>query len=263
MVKHILFLLAFLSAINTAVAQKHRRARHLNPAHAGAGLVLDTRFLNLANGDSITTFTGRAASENATASGTARPTYTAAAQGGAPAATFDGSTDVMTLSGTQFVRTDGAFFVLAVYKVASDAGSFPTIVASVNDQSETWRTFASSNSNYNDQAFGANSANWTRQRFTVSAYGAWHLVAITYNGSGATTAANYSAATDGASKSISASSPFASDTTAAGAFGAQANGNNKFKGDIGCVSVGRASLSASLLRRLTHAAAFSWKLPSS
>jgi hypothetical protein len=75
----------------------HRRARHLNPSHAGASLVLDSRYITgLSDGDAISTWSDRSGNANdATSTGTVRPTYKAAIQGGQPVVRFDGVDDYL------------------------------------------------------------------------------------------------------------------------------------------------------------------------
>jgi hypothetical protein len=84
----------------------HRRARHLNPIHAGALISIDSRFLTGTNGSALATWAGRAGqSGNFTSSGTNQPTYNTNKNGGNPAVTFDGSNDIMTRSGSAGNRT--------------------------------------------------------------------------------------------------------------------------------------------------------------
>jgi len=84
----------------------HRRARHLNPIHAGALISVDSRFLSGTNGSSVSTWSGRAGqSGDFTASGTNQPTYNTGKNGGNPAVTFDGSNDIMTRNGSAGNRT--------------------------------------------------------------------------------------------------------------------------------------------------------------
>lgn len=84
----------------------HRRARHLNPIHAGALICIDSRFLSSTNGASLSTWPGRAGQTgDFTSSGTNRPTYNTGKNGGNPAVTFDGSNSIMTRSGSAGNRT--------------------------------------------------------------------------------------------------------------------------------------------------------------
>lgn len=75
----------------------HRRARHLNPASAGAAMALDSRFITgLSDGDPVSTWSDRGGSANSvTQSGTARPTFETNDQGGQPVLLFDGSDDFL------------------------------------------------------------------------------------------------------------------------------------------------------------------------
>ena len=83
----------------------HRRARHLNPKHAGATVVLDSRFMSgFANGDAVSSWTGRT-SVNATSTLTLRPTYQSGSSdmiGGNPVVKFDGSNDKMEIDSSAY-----------------------------------------------------------------------------------------------------------------------------------------------------------------
>ena len=78
------------------------RHRHFNPAHAGAKMVLDSRFIGgLNDGDAVTTWSDRSSNGNdVTSSGTARPSYQTAELGGQPSVRFDGNDDQMERVGT-------------------------------------------------------------------------------------------------------------------------------------------------------------------
>lgn len=70
----------------------HRRARHLNPVQLGAALAIDARFLTLANGASVATWTGRPGSVSATqSSAPAQPTFQTSVLKGQPVVRFSGA----------------------------------------------------------------------------------------------------------------------------------------------------------------------------
>lgn len=72
-----------------------RRQRHFNPGSAGASIAFDSRFVTgLNNNDAVTTWSDRTINgNNATGSGTTRPTYQTAQQGGNAVIRFDGTDD--------------------------------------------------------------------------------------------------------------------------------------------------------------------------
>jgi len=100
----------------------HRRARHLNPIHAGALISVDSRFLSGTAGSALSTWSGRAGqSGNFTASGTAQPIYNTNKNGGNPAVTFDGTNDVMTRSGSTGNRTLAQCTIIVGARVSGTA----------------------------------------------------------------------------------------------------------------------------------------------
>jgi hypothetical protein len=73
------------------------RSRHLNAKHAGATVVLDSRFITgVSDGVAVTTWTSRSGSNNATTfTENTKPLFKARVQGGNPAVQFDGMDDLM------------------------------------------------------------------------------------------------------------------------------------------------------------------------
>lgn len=79
----------------------HRRARHINQKHAGAGVVLDARRLSgLSDGNSVTTWDDESGNSwNAgQSSSTLKPVYKVNVQGGQPGVLFDGVDDIMNIT---------------------------------------------------------------------------------------------------------------------------------------------------------------------
>lgn len=79
----------------------HRRARHINQQSAGAGLVLDARRVTgLTDGNAVSTWSDASGNgwDAAQASSTLRPTYKVNVQGGQPGILFDGTDDILTIA---------------------------------------------------------------------------------------------------------------------------------------------------------------------
>jgi len=98
---------------------------HFNPAHAGATVALDARFLTgLADGDSVGTWTGRGAT-SPTASGSDRPTYKTAIVSGQPVVRFSGS-NILSASNPNVGVSSCS--VVAVFSTSSYPESAATVV---------------------------------------------------------------------------------------------------------------------------------------
>jgi len=239
----------------------NRRVRHLKSSSFGAAICLDSRFLALADNDPVATFTDVSNNgQSATASGTARPTFRTGIQGGNPVVRFDGTNNKMNLSTNRFITTAITWTLLVVSKVDATAGSFPAVFTTKTDLTQNWRIIASNNGSYSDFSFGSNSTSLGQLKFTASAYGTWHILAIRYNGSGAWQSLNYSAYVEGSAKTISNAGAFGADSSSPGAVGAEAGGGNKLKGDIGYISLIQTNISDPLLKRLQNSLAFTWKM---
>jgi hypothetical protein len=95
------------------------RHRHLNQRHAGAGIVLDARYINQADNTAVSTWSDRSgngfdASQSTPAN---QPTFQTAEIGGNPIVSFDGSNDNLTMSGAvAYLKNVGYGLLVAVVK---------------------------------------------------------------------------------------------------------------------------------------------------
>lgn len=101
MITRLFIALFCLSTLSEAGVVSSRRARHVNPRHAGATLALDARFITgLNDGDAVSTWADRSGSANDATQGTAlnRPLYRTGTSGinRTPAVVFDGSNDFLS-----------------------------------------------------------------------------------------------------------------------------------------------------------------------
>lgn len=218
------------------------RQRHFNPAHAGCKIALDSRFLSLSNNDLVSTWSARSpASLSPTASGGVRPTYLTNIINGNPAIRFLGS--------QYFINT-----------VESVSGPRTVIAVAANRR-------ASLNSTSVDGVFslgqGGNATVGSLDAATFNGFGSATQRRVTFgspNRKNGGTSINlnldeYCIASGNTSQTI---------TRAGFLIGAQREqfGTIVFfsQQDILLVAVAQPQLSLDLIRRLEHAAAFSFKI---
>lgn len=101
----------------------HRRARHLNARHAGAGLVFDARRITgLADGNSITTWNDSSGNgwDAGQSNSALKPLYKVDVQGGQPGVLFDGTNDIMTITAGGALAYSQNKGYLSIFGVARD-----------------------------------------------------------------------------------------------------------------------------------------------
>lgn len=95
----------------------HRRSRHINPAQAGAQVALDARFITgQADNTTLQTWTSRAVATITASQSTvgSRPTYRNPSINGQPALVFDGSDDCYDFGAAALALTNGANSISAL-----------------------------------------------------------------------------------------------------------------------------------------------------
>jgi hypothetical protein len=217
----------------------------LNPAHAGCKIALDSRFLSLSNNDLVDAWSARSpASLSPTASGGVRPTYLTNILNGNPAIRFLGGQDFTntteSLSGARTV------IGVAANRRTSLSGNFldPVVAAGwAGNGGVGWFEATSFN--------GFSSATQRRVQFGSD---------NRKNGSTSSTDLNLNEYFIGSGNSTQ------TITVAGFVIGAQRTSNgvipNGFRSlsDILLVAVAQPQLSRDLIRRIEHAAAFSFKI---
>jgi hypothetical protein len=245
------------------------RQRHLNPAHAGAGIVLDSRFINQADGSSVITWTDRSPNgRNATQSTAAsQPTFETNELNGNPVVSFDGSNDILSLTSvaSDYLNNVGYGAIVAVVKDRS-----PT--TGDNDHQVM---YFSRNGSASQFRFGLGTRGGGLNVFRA---GARRLDADAFTGASVTSNSNYNILTavgnfsDGTialqvnnKQEASANLPSSgntsatnSDAVAIGGVSGADFGDNPMNAAL--LLAFNASLSAALLNRIHRSAAFSFKI---
>lgn len=246
-----------------------RRARHFNPAHAGANSCYDARFLALADNAAVADWTDRSANARTAsqASSGNRPVYKTAVQGGSPIVRFDGLNDQLLTSS---------------YALPAAASLVSAAKADAWQQTATYRPIAT-------HAY-TSAADATRGiGFCYLAPAAvldWLQYDALFIGSGYNTASTPKAiapTTSGTNfrvistvlgantaRAYSNGSNISSRKEATGAIqarteefvigGKKGTTSEAWDGDIGCLSYFHSEISDALRKRTEHAAAFAWKI---
>lgn len=245
-----------------------RRARHLNARHAGAGLVLDARRLTgLNDGDAVSTWADVSGNGwDATSSSTQRPLYKTSIQGGQPVLRFDGSNDILSCAAAgakDYTKDKGYIYAFFVLK-----DSAPTSGDSNHEVLFISTTAFASRTTVRSRHGGVSQLVFTGRRLdadiiitTASAGDASSFctaVARQVTSSGVASISKSGAVT--ATSAFASSGNTSNTTSAFFNIGSGSAGGSRLNGDIGFLSIIASQLSASLIKRLDHSAAFSFKI---
>ena len=244
-----------------------RRARHLNARHAGAGLVLDARRLTgLNDGDAVSTWADVSGNGwNATGTSTARPLYKTAIQGGQPVLRFDGSNDYMSISSVgakDYSKNVEQFCIISIAKQSisgADANNNLIYFSNVTGSARAgiFLKLTSDGSYSVARRLDADSFSASASAGVCSSFSVVRSTILFSSGSHK--AAKNSIETS--STALSGSSSSSNSTSFEISIGSSSSGaSSRLNGDIGAIYAFNSTLASSLVRRLEHSAAFSFKI---
>jgi hypothetical protein len=236
-----------------------RRCRHLNMGAAGMGLHLDPRFISgVSNGAAISTWNDRSPNaNNATESGSTRPTYQTAAQGGSPVVRFaEASSQKMTCGSSAFSGANQRVLI-AAYK-STGTGSFVHNICGESNLEVpgTWfmmqaRTIGATGDPYIAGYFADTTNNATTPD------NQWKVATAAWDGSSMFARKN-GVQVDVTTQSLNTvNTPFRIGYTFA------TLAVEFHDGDIGTIAAGQRSYSLPIVKRIEHSIAYSYKLPCS
>ena len=240
----------------------HRRARHFNAKDVGASGVYDTRFISgLSNNDTVSTWSSRTGTNNATQSVLAnRPIYITNRLNGNPVVQFDGSNDYLTFS-----RFDAsqAWTIAVVYRnVGTATYQGVILVRQSSTNYDRLSLLINNTTDYGPVGVGSNApAGWGKGGSVRE--GQWRIVFGEWIGGGYDGSTYYRAYDDGAQLTLAnmnVGGINANLTSSIGCSTSDVAYTNFWNGFMGSVSFGFTTLSESLRKRVTHAAAFSFKI---
>lgn len=161
------------------------------------------------NGSAITTWVnkGSISTTMTQASSTRRPTYATNAINGLGVVRFSRSPNVQFLADSAngaIMPSTGAFTVIWLAKLASLSGAYAYAFTLYSPSTTAPALFYSSSATYNDFLWGAQSG-WANLNCASSISpltGSFHSIEYAYNGSGKTTAGNFSCRTNGTTRTL-------------------------------------------------------------
>jgi hypothetical protein len=226
------------------------RHRHFNPAHAGASLVLDARYINQSDNTAVSTWADRSGngSDATQATGAFQPTFQTAEQGGNGVVRFDGSNDFLVLPSLT-LGANWAFF--AAFKIADVVNSNRAIFGPSNSFGQHLEllqlgiTSRPSIVRLNNGERNSAANRW----FSDNVFGITTMVM----------GANFSGFLNGTAITLlfTNSATIAAAVYAIGRY--YTNGFNSAP-DFACLTIMTVTPNQSLRRRLEHASAFSFKI---
>lgn len=231
------------------------RQRHFNARDAGASGVYDARFISgLANDATVGTWSSRTNSNDATQSTEAnKPLYKTNQLNGNPVVQYDGSNDQLT-----FAKLDAtSAWVLIVVK-RTGANTFQNVI-SIQKVAGTAHTFQLGLHNdvpYGPVIFGNTSGSWAKG--STLKQNEWRSLYLVWLGGGSSGSQYYNGWDNGDAITLSNSSNV-------GASGNTTSflGEISFGGQIALVVFALTDSTNPLRKRISHSAAYSFKMVSS
>lgn len=225
----------------------HRRSRHFNPAHAGATCVLDARYLTgIAGGDAVATWNPRAGTGPSNATPANRPTFTLSGIGGAHSVTF-GATDSLGWASSPITGATAATIVTASVRSSNNGGALLTRFG---------QTGLADHSPWIDGNYYLNTASTIRKSFAAPTGISVPVVEVVTSQSG-----SWIWRANGAVSFSTASNAVAIGGTPS--LSGSINGLYDWLGNVGSVATFSTVLTDSNIKRVSHAFAFSFKIPHS
>lgn len=232
------------------------RHRHFNPAHAGATLVLDARFIDQADNTSVSSWASRPRGSFTMAQTTSdyQPKLQLAEVNGQPIVRFDGSDDIMTCSR---IATTSNFTAMVCVKGAGQSNRL--IFAQRTITAATGRTqfcaTGEASPFQKGRLFFNNGTSYNAISTTDVFDNNITLFCSESDGSGS----SHVRVKNGAKEGTLTGQSWTPENADA-RLGALSNISNQFSGDIGAVSFFPAQCSDALRCRAHHAAAYSFKI---
>lgn len=241
-----------------------RRHRHFNARDLGAGFVFDARYIDQSDNTAVSTWSDRSRNgwDATQTSASLQPTFQTAEFGGNGVVRFDGSNDILSVSGAVGLLNNVAgatLMAVAKYVSGGPSGFGNSIFFSNNASVSRARMSGGSASNYDvggrrldaDSFATINGSTFSASRILI------HVGVFDYSNS------DLFLFLDGTQEASNTSFQTAGNTSATNS-GSVSLGNNSapqpMNGDLGQALAFNTVLTASQRKRVEHAAAYSFKI---
>lgn len=236
------------------------RHRHFNAKDTGASGVYDARFISgLANNASVNAWNSRTGTNNATqATAANQPTYKINQFNGNPVVEFDGTNDVLTFSK---IDASAAWALCVVKRTSTNTYQNLLLIQNVAQTIHTFLVVV-----HNDPSYGPVLCGNGGGGSSLMAKGStlrndqWRSLYTAWLGGGSSGSSFYNAWDDGESFSLTNSGVVGGSTLTTSVIGSNGSG---WGGQIALIVFGLQSYTNPLRKRVSHAAAYSFKLASS
>lgn len=218
------------------------RHRHLNPKSCGAVIAFDSRYINYANDALVDSWTERASSVSYTGAGTARPTFKERVSGGSPMV-LSAAGNRLNGNATAYItgtNTGGSSFVFV--GSGTTAGQVAISIRSTTANREFLMFFQSGTSFWAHRG-GTNGRKWSRLNSNVIGIESLANGQPRVNGATVTATAHTHGGSGNANCVVSAT-----------------QSSTSLIGHLGQVLCFTFVISDSALKKVTHAAAYSFKI---
>lgn len=236
------------------------RHRHFNAKDVGASGVYDARFISgLANNASVSTWNSRTGTNNAT-QGTAanQPIYKTNQFNGNPVVEFDGTNDGLTFSK---LDASAAWALCVVKRTSTNTYQNLLLIQNVAQTIHTFLVVVHNDPNYGPVLCGSGGGGSSLMAKGSSLRNnQWRSIYAAWLGGGSSGSSFYRAWDDGASFTLTNSAVVGASALTTSFIATNGSG---WGGQIALIVFGLQSYSDTLRKRVSHAAAYSFKLASS
>lgn len=236
------------------------RQRHFNAKDVGASGVYDARFIaGLANNAAVSTWNSRTGTNTATqANATFQPIYKTDQFNGNPVVQFDGTNDHLTFSK---LDASAAWALCVVKRTSTNTYQNLLLIQNVAQTIHTFLTVVHNDPNYGPVLCGSGGGGSSLMaKGSTLRNDQWRSLYTVWLGGGSSGASFYNAWDDGTSFTLTNSGVVGGSTFTTSLIASNGNG---WGGQIALIVFGLSSSTDPRRKRVSHAAAYSFKLASS
>ena len=236
------------------------RHRHFNARFAGASGVYDSRFISgLANNDAVSTWSSRTGTNDATqATAANKPVYKTGQLNGNPVVEFDGSNDFL-----EFNKQDATACsaLIVVKRTSTNTYQATFFVTKTDGTNPTFELALHNDPNYGPVVFGNGGGGTTKwAKGSSLRNNEWRSLYVAWLGGGNSGATYYSGWDDGVGFALADSGVIGANAKSVSYIAGPAS---PIGGQIALIVFTPSSYTNPIRKRVSHAAAYSFKMASS